>query len=127
MDGAGLWRPQLSPPLWSAIRAATLEAHGRAPRNREVSDWLWGTTAYGTLMSTPFARVEQIRGDREQVRRQHYQGPEVDLATPLEQGVEASLQAWQAAEAALAAERLSPDVRRTFLRQVPDVDLATGA
>lgn len=127
MAGAGLVRPALDPPLWRAVRAACLETHGRAPSEPELRDWLWGTTAFGALMSSPLARIERPQGGVERVRERYYQGPQVDLQTPLERAQEATAAAWHAASEVLNAERITAEVRQVFLRKVPDVDLGTGA
>lgn len=125
--GAGLLRPTLERPLARALRAACLETHGRAPTAAEWSDWLWGTTAYGTLLSTPVARTERPKAPLAEVRERYYQGPGVDLIAPLSAGLEATLDAWRAAVAVLNADRVSAEVREVFLRAVPDVDLGTGS
>lgn len=127
MAGAGLHRPMLDEPLRRALRAACLETHGRAPTRAELGDWLWGTTAYGVLLSSPIGRLERLSGDRAALRARYYQGPDIDLVSPLEQAQEATARAWRAGDQLLLSERLDEEVRAVFLRQVPDVDLGTGA
>jgi len=125
--GAGLLRPTLERPLSRALRAACLEAHGRAPGSAEWSDWLWGTTAFGVLLSSPIARTERPKAPLDQVRATYYQGPGVDLVAPLEAGLEATLVAWRAAVAVLEADHVDAEVQEVFLTRVPDVDLGTGS
>lgn len=127
VEGVSLLRPRLSEVTWSALRAALLETHGRTPAPRELADWLFGIAAYGALMASPLGRREGIRGEVAAARREHYQGPEVDLVTPLERGIELTLDYLRAALAVLAADRLTVEAREVFQRRVPDVDLGTGA
>ncbi len=127
VEGARLLRPALSTVTAAALRAALLETHGRAPTPAEVADWLFGIAAYGHLMASPLGRREGLREDAEVARREHYQGPGVDLATPLARGIELSLEYFRAALALLEADRLTVEAREVFLRKVPDVDLGTGA
>jgi hypothetical protein len=127
MAGAGLVRPRLEEPLHRAIRATCLSTHGRAPTASQLADWLWGITMYGHLLSSPLARMERLSGDLHSLRSSYYEGPEVDLAAPLGQALETTVQSWHACEAVLRAERITSEVRDVFLHQVADVDLATGA
>lgn len=125
--GSGLVRPMLEPTLWRAVRAACLETHGRAPEPARMSDWLWGTTVYGLLMSSPIARREQVKGEVARVRETLYQGPGVDMVLPLARALEATLSSWRAAAALLEADQVTGEVQRVFLGAVPDVDLGTGS
>jgi len=126
MAGAGLVRPGIDPVLGRAIRAACLETHGRAPADDELRDWLWGTTAYGALFSSPLALLERPRG-ADRLRIEYFRGPEVDLLSPLQQAQEATGEQWDAADQLLRADRITTEVREVFLHRVPDVDLGTGA
>jgi hypothetical protein len=127
MAGSGLVRPRLDPLLGRALRAACLEVHGRAPVEADVSDWLWGTTAYSVLFSSPLGRIERPREDPAQLRRRFYLGPDVNLVSPLRTAQQTTLHAWEAAEQLLSADSLTAEVRSVFLRRVPDVDLGTGS
>jgi hypothetical protein len=127
MAGAGLLRPSLEPPLWRALRAACLEVHGRAPAVGEVRDWLWGTTAYSVLFSSPLGRMERPREDPHRLRSDYYLGPGVDLVSPLRTAQQTTLHAWRAAEHLLRSDSLTAEARSVFLQEVPDVDLGTGA
>ena len=126
MEGFGLGRPRLAHCLWSALRAANLEVHGRAPTRSDVRDWLRGTTMYSLLISSPAGRMEYPRQDTRILRERCYQGPGVDLVAPLEAAQAATLDAWRAADQALRSDRITTEVRRVFLERVPDVDLGTG-
>lgn len=126
MAGHGLWRPALPQPLWQLIRAACLETHGRAPSTADMQDWLWGVTAYGRLLSSTVGRRERLQGDMQELRAKHFQGPGVDLHTPLERSVDLTLDYWRAALNLLESRRITEEVRHVFLRSVPDVDLGMG-
>lgn len=127
MAGAGLLFARLPGVLWEALRSACLETHGHTPRPAEVRDWLWGTTAYGAVLSSPLGRIERLTGDLDDLRRQWYQGPEVDLVTPLQRAQALTAEYWRAAAQLVRAGRLTAERRETFLRLVPDIDLSTGA
>lgn len=127
MAGAGLLNPRLPLQLKLALRSALLEVHGRTPQDRQWSSWLRGVTQYGQLVSSLVGRHERLRGDLSALRAQYYQGPKLDLAQPLKRASEITLDYWRCAEAVLAAERLTNEVREGFLTRVADVDLAAGA
>ena len=127
MAGAHLVARRLERPLWLALRAASLEVHGRAPSSRELADWLWGVTAYGWLLSSPAGSLDGLRGDLGALRSTFYQGPDVDLVTPLRQAADLTVDYWRAALDVLGAEQITAEVRAAFLRRVPDVDFSTGA
>jgi hypothetical protein len=127
VEGVRLLRPRLSTGTAGALRAALLETHGRAPSPAELSDWLFGIAAYGRLMASPLGLREGIRGETGELRREHYQGPGVNLASPIPRGIELTLEYFRAALALLDADRLTREAREVFLHRVPDVDLGTGA
>ena len=127
MAGSGLHRPMLDEPLRRAFRAACLETHGRAPGRPQLSDWLWGTTVYGVLLSSPLGRLERPSGDRAQLRARYYRGPRIDLASPLALAQDVTVRAWRAGDRLLEADRLDDEARAVFLALVPDVDLGSGA
>jgi hypothetical protein len=124
--GTGLLRPRLPEPLWLALRASCIETHGRVPAAAEVRDWLWGITAYGAVFSSPSGRMERLHGDLDQLRQTWYQGPGIDLLTPIHRAQEVTRDCWQAAMQVLDAGQLTGEVRRAFLQQVPDIDMGTG-
>jgi hypothetical protein len=126
MAGAGLLCPRLPGELEGAIRAACLETHGRAPSTAEVSDWLFGVTAYARLVSSRLGRTERLERPADEIRRRFYSGGEVDLERPLARALELSATYLEAAEELLELGRIDPEGRATFLRRVPDVDLGTG-
>jgi hypothetical protein len=125
--GAGLLWSRLEESLWLALRSALLETHGRLPSQRLIRDWLFGTSAYAHLFSSPLGRAERIKGDRKKLRAEFYLGPEVDLLTPLHQAMDLTVEYWRAAETVIEAERITSEVRSVFLQRVPDVDFSTGA
>jgi hypothetical protein len=125
--GSGLLHPMLPSSLWLALRAATLEVHGRTPDPSQLRDWLWGVTAYGHLFGSPAGRLERLRGDRGALRTTFYQGPAVDLAAPLQQAMDLTIDYWHAALDVVNADRINGEVRTAFLQHVPDVDFSTGA
>ncbi len=126
MAGAGLLWPQLPAALYKALRAACLEVHGRAPSKRDIQDWLFGTTAYGELMSSPFAAHEKLEKPAEVIRKESYQGPGVDLLTPLNCALNETVKDLQAAWEVLQADKITHEVSESFLKRVKDVDLAVG-
>lgn len=125
--GAGMLGRGLPPTCREAVRAACLETHGRAPTDAEVKDWLRGITAYGALLSSRLGAIERLDGDVDELRRRWYQGPDVDLRSPLDRAQDLTARCWRAADAVLRTDRLDDEARRTFLSVVADVDLGTGA
>ncbi len=126
MAGASLLRPTLDRALAELLRAALLQVHARAPGPAELWGWLHGVTAYGRLLSSPLGRRERFGGDPAAGRAEWYRGPGLDLQAPLQRSLDATVEGWGAAAAALEAARLTPEVRQAFSRRVPDVDLGTG-
>lgn len=127
MAGAGLLRPGLDPALDAALRAACLQTHGRAPTGAQVRSWLRGVTSYGELLSSPLGATEKLRGDLDALRGAMYLGEGVDLLAPLRRSLERTVEGWRAARAVLEADTVDNEARRTFLGQVPDIDLGMGA
>ncbi len=125
--GAALVGPAMPDTLWAATRSACLETHGRAPSTAEVKDWLWGIAAYGGLVSSRLGRIEGLEADVPALRERWYQGPGVDLCSPLERAQDLTAEYWRAALEVARADRITGEVRDTFLAVVPDVDLGTGA
>ena len=124
--GTGLVAPSMPRVLWQAMRSACLETHGRAPSTASVRDWLWGITAYGSLLSSRLGKIEALDGEVQPLREQWYQGPGVDLCAPLDHAQDLTLECWRAAREVTRADRITGEVRDTFLATVPDVDLGTG-
>ena len=127
VTGSGLVAPSMPSPCWEAVRSACLETHGRAPSTAHVRDWLWGITAYGSLLSSRLGKIERLDGDVQALRERWYQGPGVDLCTPLQRAQDLTADYWRAAREVARADRITEEVRDTFLSTVPDVDLGTGA
>ena len=124
--GASLGRVRLEDLLWEAVRSTYLETHGHTPTRRQVDDWIWGITAYGALFASAVGRRERLERPAHEIRERWYRGDGVDLETCLHRALELTALGWQAAVEVLKAPRITADVRETFLKVVPDIDLETG-
>ncbi|MFH1131626.1 MAG: zinc dependent phospholipase C family protein [Pseudomonadota bacterium] len=124
MDGSGFFKPRLAGHLWQAFEAAMIETHGCAPSLSEMNDWLRGVFSYGYLVSSPVGRwFEGLKGNIEEVRRNRFLGPKVDMFTPLKQAMDKTLEYWQAAEDLLLADPKEKGGREEFLHRVPNLPL----
>lgn len=124
--GANLFHPTLEESLWQPLRIALLETHAHTPSIPQVKDWLWGIAAYGHVMASPMGLLERLPEDQTELRSTYFQGPGVDLLSPLHMALSWTIKSWQAAVDVIEAESIRPEVRATFLQRIPDIDLATG-